>query len=314
MIGQFRGNMAGTSHGGDLLVRALASHRSPVRRFFRTSAYAGVNPAPVSYGRIGNLEVRLATNRGDVRRAQNLRYRVFYKELDAKARGTGALLRRDIDGYDAHCDHLLVVDHGRMRRTPTGMKPEVVGTYRLLRQPVAEATGGFYSRGEYEIDALVARHPGLQFLELGRSCVLKEYRNKRTVELLWQGLWAYIQQYHVDVLIGCASLEGTDPARQALPLSFLYHHVQADPEWTARAVRGRGVAMDLMPKDKVDPRVALRGLPPLIKGYLRCGAKFSPEAVIDPEFGTTDVFVVMPIAQIDPRYIDYFGGQEAEVS
>lgn len=294
-------------------MRALASHRSPVRRFFRAPAYAGVNQAPVSFGRIGDLEVRLAASRSDVRRAQNLRYRVFCKELDAKARTTGALLRRDIDGYDAHCDHLLVVDHGRMRRSPTGLKPEVVGTYRLLRQPVAEVTGGFYSRGEYEIDALVARHPGLQFLELGRSCVLREYRNKRTVELLWQGLWGYIQQHRIDVLIGCASLEGTDPARHALALSFLYHHARTDPVWTVRAVKRRGISMNMLDEDKIDPRRALRSLPPLIKGYLRCGARFGPEAVIDPQFGTTDVFVVMPIAMIDPRYIDYFS-QDAPVS
>lgn len=307
----FHGKVPHASPRGEFLVKALPL---PVRRFFRPPFDGASAAVPTSFGRIGALEVRLAANKGDVRRAQHLRFQVFCKELDARPGAKGSLLRRDIDGYDAHCDHLLVVDHDQMRRTPTGLKPAVVGTYRLLRQDVAEARGGFYSRCEYDIAPLLRRHSGKQFLELGRSCVLKEYRNKRTVELLWQGLWAYICLHQIDVLMGCASLEGTDPARHDLPLSFLYHHARTEPELTAPAVAGRAVPMNRMPADAIDPRVALRSLPPLIKGYLRAGAKFCPEAVIDPEFGTTDVFVVLPIDQIDPRYIDYFGAQEPAAS
>ena len=111
----------------------------------------------------------------------------------------------------------------------------VVGTYRLLRQEVAERHDGFYSAGEFDIGGLIARHPGLQFLELGRSCVLPPYRNKRTVELLWHGIWTYVRQHHLDVMIGCASLEGTDPDALALPLSFLHHLRRAPEDWRAGA-------------------------------------------------------------------------------
>lgn len=298
--------MPRANHRGNDLVKTLAKSGQPVRRLFRTPPRSDAAPAPLSFGRMGSLEVKLAHSRSDVRRAQNLRYRVFCKELDAKAGATGKLLRRDIDAYDVHCDHLLVVDHDRMRRTPTGLKPEVVGTYRLLRQSIAEAHGGFYSRGEFDIDPLVARHPNERFLELGRSCVLREYRNKRTVELLWQGLWGYICHHNIDVLMGCASLEGTDAEAHAFPLSFLYHHARTDDEWSVTGANGRGVSMNILPAESIDPKVALRSLPPLIKGYLRTGAKFAPEAVVDHQFGTTDVFVVMPIKMIDPRYIDYF--------
>jgi len=84
-----------------------------------------------------------------------------------------------------------------------------VGTYRLLRQEVAERHGGFYSAGEFEIADLLKRHPGKRFLELGRSCVLPAYRSKRAIELLWRGIWTYVREHRIDVMIGCASFVGT---------------------------------------------------------------------------------------------------------
>jgi putative hemolysin len=183
----------------------------------------------------------------------------------------------------------------------------VVGTYRLLRQSLAERHGGFYTAGEFDIDGLIARHPGAKFLELGRSCVLAPYRNRRTVELLWHGIWTYVLRRRHDVMIGCASLEGTDPGRLALPLSFLHHFAAAPEPWRARALADRRVEMNRMAKEAVDPKAALRELPPLIKGYLRLGAYVGDGAVIDYQFGTTDVLIVLPIAAINARYIGHFG-------
>nr|WP_239467818.1 GNAT family N-acyltransferase [Microvirga arvi] len=258
-------------------------------------------------GRIGSLEVRLATTAKEIRRAQRLRFKVFYGEMSAAPRGAALISRRDVDAYDAICDHLLVLDHDVKRKPFRPAKPKVVGTYRLLRQDLAERHGGFYTRGEYDIAPLLKAHPNLRFLELGRSCVLKPYRNKRTVELLWHGIWTYVLHHRIDVMMGCASLEGTDPRELALPLSFLHHYAAAPAEWQARALPGRFTAMDLLPKAAVDPKAALRALPPLIKGYLRLGATFGTGAVIDRQFGTTDVLVVLPVSAINPRYIDHFG-------
>ncbi len=134
-----------------------------------------------SLGRVGSLEVRLAQTAAEVRQAQKLRYCVFYQEGSAVPNPARLFARRDVDGYDAICDHLLVVDHAKRDRSPLN-RPAVVGTYRLLRQPLAEKFGGFYTAGEFDIDALIMRHANLQFLELGRSCVLAPYRDKRTVE------------------------------------------------------------------------------------------------------------------------------------
>jgi putative hemolysin len=258
-------------------------------------------------GRIGSLEVRLATTAKEIRRAQKLRFKVFYKEMSAIPSGTALLSRRDADEYDDICDHLLVLDYDVEAKPYRRAKPKVVGTYRLLRQDVADRHAGFYTRGEYDITPLLNAHPSLRFLELGRSCVLKPYRNKRTVELLWHGIWAYVLHHRIDVMIGCASLEGTDPGKLALPLSFLHHYAAAPTEWQARALPERYTAMDLLPREAVDPKAALHVLPPLIKGYLRLGATFGAGAVIDRQFGTTDVLVILPVSAINPRYIDHFG-------
>ena len=154
--------------------------------------------------------------------------------------------------------------------------------------------------------ALIARHANLQFLELGRSCVLAPYRNKRTVELLWHGISGYLRQNRTDVMFGCASLDGTDPKQLAMPLSFLHHYARAPEAWRARALPERYVEMNRMSKEAIDPKEALRALPPLIKGYLRIGAYIGDGAVVDHEFGTTDVLIVLPVSAIKQRYIEHF--------
>jgi putative hemolysin len=266
-------------------------------------------PVPAPLGRIGSLEVRLAQNAAEIRQAQRLRYRVFYKHGSAIASASAMLARRDIDVFDDICDHLLVIDHAADRRPR-----RVVGTYRLLPQEVAARHYGFYTSREFDIDGLVTRHRSLRFLELGRSCVLPQYRNKRTVELLWQGVWAYVRQHRFDVMFGCASLDGTDLDKLALALAFLHHHGRAPEAWRAPALPEHFIDMNRMPKDAIDPRMGLRMLPPLIKGYLRLGCHIGDGAVIDSQFGTTDVLIVLPVSAINVRYLKHFGEYDAGVS
>lgn len=258
-------------------------------------------------GQLGSLEVRLAQTAAEVRQAQKLRYRVFYQEGAAIANPGRLFARRDVDAYDAICDHLLVIDHAA-RDGHNPPRPVVVGTYRLLRQPVAEEYGGFYTSGEFDIGALIARHAHLQFLELGRSCVLAAYRNKRTMELLWHGIAGYLKQYRSDVMFGCASLDGTDPRQLATSLSFLHHYARPPEEWRGRALPERYVEMNRISKEAIDPKAALAGLPPLVKGYLRLGAYIGDGAVVDHEFGTTDVLIILPVTAIKQRYIEHFLG------
>lgn len=252
-----------------------------------TSHAAGV------FGKLGGLEVRLAHDADEIIKTQRLRQRVFF--------GHGVADGLDADAFDKNCDHLIVTDQRR--------GGAIVGTYRLLRQDRAAAGGGFYSEGEFELGRLIARHPDLRFLELGRSCVLPEYRSRRTIELLWQGIHAYLGLHNIDVMVGCASFPGTTPALHAQSLTYLANHCAASWPWNVAAVRSRFCCMDLMPAEAVDPRAALAGLPPLIKAYLRVGAKVGQGCVVDHDFGTVDVLIVMPVKQIARRYLNYYGGE-----
>ena len=300
LFGRFRPAHAGTGAAG------APNLISTLQAYGGLQAWAARAHRPAqSLGRIGTLEVRLAQTAAEVRQAQKLRYRVFYQEGSAIPNPGRLFARRDVDAYDAICDHLLVLDHGA-GAGQHGNRPAVVGTYRLLRQSLAEEYGGFYTAGEFEIGELIARHANLQFLELGRSCVLAPYRNKRTVELLWHGIHAYVMQNRCDVMIGCASLDGTEPKQLALPLSFLHHYARAPEAWRARALPARYVEMNRMSKETIDPKAALRALPPLVKGYLRLGAYIGDGAVIDHEFGTTDVLIVLPVSAIKQRYLEHF--------
>ncbi len=250
----------------------------------------------------------MARNFKEVKKAQRLRYDVFYEEMSAIADAHTLATRRDADPFDAYCDHLLVVDHASMKRNKLGrLKPEIVGTYRILRQEIADRRGGFYTAGEYDIQALIDANPGKRFMELGRSCVLKPYRNKKTVELLWHGIWAYVLRHKIDVMLGCASIEGTNPDAIAEQLSFLHHNARAPEEWRVRAVEDRYVEMNRLPAEAINARHALRALPPLVKGYLRLGAFIGDGAVVDPQFGTTDILIIMPVSELNTRYVNYYG-------
>lgn len=261
-----------------------------------------LTPAPV-LGRIGALEVRLAGTRAEIEAAQTLRYTVFVDEMGARLSSDAMLQKRDHDTIDRYCDHLLVLD----TELAGGPEKQIVGTYRLLRQDVADRHDGFYSRSEFNVADLTGRNRDKRFLELGRSCVLPAYRTRRTLEALWQGNWAYALHHGVDVLFGCASFPGDKPHAHALALSFLNQVAAAGEQWDVRAIPGRGLSMDMMPVEAITPRAALCAMPPLVKGYLRLGALVSREAVVDPAFRTTDVLVVLPVKQINDRYISHYG-------
>ncbi len=312
--GRLTGRLKRLTAAGNPPLGLMAIHA--LDRTARRTARSFVRPEPVKiYGRIGNLEVRLARKRADILQAQRLRYEVFYEEMSAKPSAVASMRRLDRDPYDPICDHLLVVDTSALPAQdelwPHRRRPRVVGTYRVLRQEIAERSLGFYTAGEYDIERMIAtKSPRYRFMELGRSCVLKPYRSKRSVELLWHGLWTYIREHKVDVMLGCASFEGTDPRAHAMALSYLHHFAMAPPEWRAAAHPHLYESMDLIPKDQVDFKAALKAMPPLIKGYLRLGAFIGDGAVIDRQFGTTDVLVILPVENIDPRYFEHFGAPD----
>ncbi|NWH09159.1 MAG: GNAT family N-acetyltransferase [Alphaproteobacteria bacterium] len=254
--------------------------------------------------RSGNLVVFIATAPADIAAAQRLRYDVFYREMAATSSPEMAASGRDFDRYDDYCDHMLVADTSK--RDANGA-PLIVGCYRLLRSEVAARHGGFYTSGEYDISAMLARGgPDARYLELGRSAVRAEYRTGPVMQFLWRGLVIYLLRHEIALMFGCASLPGIDPNDLKRELSFLHHFHAMPPEIRVRARPELFVDMNLMPKEAIDEQEALRELPPLIKGYVRAGASIGDGAVIDHQFGTTDVFIYFPVSRIDPRYIAFF--------
>jgi L-ornithine Nalpha-acyltransferase len=254
----------------------------------------------------GPLEVRLAETQHEVEQAQRLRYAVFYEEMDAVPSDEMRALARDFDKFDDVCDHLLVVD--REAHDEDG-QPLVVATYRLTREQDAARAGGFYTASEYDIAPMLKGMPaGTKFLELGRSCVLKSYRSRPgSMQLLWKGLMAYVARFDIDLMFGCASLPGTDIEALALPLSYLHHFHPMPDNLRVKARPELFVEMNRLALDATPQREGLRSLPPLLKGYVRAGCCIGDGAVIDRQFGTTDVFIYFPLSGIDARYKSRFG-------
>lgn len=247
----------------------------------------------------GDFEVRLAQTAAEIDAAQALRYRVFYDEMKARPTPEMARLRRDFDNFDPACDHLLVLD----RRRGEGAEG-IVGTYRLIRRSAAAKIGRFYSAAEYDISPLID-YPG-EILELGRSCIEKDARNTATMQMLWRGIALYAFHYNIQIMFGCASFPGTDPSQHALPFSYLHRHHLAPPEIRARALDSRYVKMDTLAPGGYDERKAMARVPPLIKGYLRLGGFVGDGAVIDSQFNTTDVCIIVKTELVTEKYIRHY--------
>lgn len=244
--------------------------------------------------RAGNLEVFVASRPEEIQASQDLRYRVFFDEMGAVPMGGIKAQKRDFDQYDDICDHLLVVEH------VDGGGTNVVGTYRLLRSEPMKRVGHFYSESEFDISP-IKQYSG-NILEVGRSCVDKNFRNRAVMQLLWRGIGAYVAKFDIALMFGCASFHGTDPKEHAMALAYLHHYHQAPENLCPAALPERFINMNLMDKEAVDTKVAFTMLPALIKGYLRLSGYIGLGAVIDPEYNTTDVSIVVQTAQVTEKY------------
>ncbi|MEO0499012.1 MAG: GNAT family N-acyltransferase [Pseudomonadota bacterium] len=250
-----------------------------------------------------DLAVRFAETPADIEAAQRLRYDIFVREMGARVDPAGAARGLDIDPYDDQCDHLLVEDTGVLDADGNAA---LVGTYRLLRGEIAGDR--FYSAGEFDIAPVLktARANDGDVLELGRSCVAKDYRTTATIQHLWRGIGAYLARHGIVQMIGCASFPGSDPAEHRAALSWLHHNHLAEPGIRARVLEAARADVELMSPGEYDMKAVRRTLPPLIKAYLRVGAKVGEGAFIDRDFNTVDVFMVMPVSGIARRYAARF--------
>lgn len=264
-------------------------------------------PAEFQPVRAGSLEVALATTLRQVEMAQKLRYSVFFKEMGGHPDIEVARAGRDFDEFDPYCDHLLVLEHNVAQGEPV-----VVGTYRLLRGEAMQKIGRFYTESEFDIGAIRSRDS--EVLELGRSCVDKDYRNRAVVQLLWRGIGQYVALHDIRFLFGCGSLLGADPKLHEVALSYLYHHHLAPKDVCVRALPSRYVEMNVLPKDTFDAREAFNSLPALVKGYLRAGSYVGDGAVVDSQCNTTDIAILLQLDRIRDRYVQRYTGAKDTAS
>lgn len=251
-----------------------------------------------------SFELRLAQTDRDLRAAQRLRYHVFVTELGGDGPLVDHQARLECDEFDPLFDHLILVDP---RRDAEALD-DVVGVYRLLPGDRVGATGRFYSEGEYDLSAL--KSSGRRLLELGRSCVHADYRGSAAMFHLWNGLADYVAENRIEVLFGVASFHGTDAVALAQPLAYLHHHHLAPEVLRVRAQPDHFQAMDVLPLDQLDRKLAMKGMPALIKAYLRLGGFVGAGAWIDHDFNTTDVCLLMDTGQMSSKHRDFYSRKQ----
>lgn len=251
-----------------------------------------------------HFTLRLARDDRDLRAAQRLRYRVFVEELGGDGDMVDHDQRLEIDSFDQHFDHLVLID----RRRDAADLDDVVGVYRLLPCERAAAAGGYYSEGEYDVSALKAS--GRKLLELGRSCVLPDYRGGTAMLHLWNGLADYVNERGIEVLFGTASFHGTDATALAQPLSYLHQNHLAPEQLRVKARAGAYQRMDLIPAHQIDRKAAMLATPALIKAYLRLGGFVGEGAWIDHAFNTIDVCLVMDTGRMSSKHRDYYSRRQ----
>ena len=242
-----------------------------------------------------DFTLKLAETPAELMAAQRLRYRVFVEELG----GGGAMVDHDArlekDRFDAFFDHMILIDNAMDAEEID----RVVGVYRLLRDEKAAEIGQFYSEDEYDLTVL--KQSGRRLLELGRSCLLPEYRGGAAMFHLWNGLAAYVFEHEIEVLFGVASFHGTDVAALAAPLSLLHHRHLAPEDLRVRTQAAHFQSMDLIPEDQIDRRKAMLEVPALIKAYLRLGGFVGEGAFVDHAFNTVDVCLVMDTERMNAK-------------
>ena len=216
---------------------------------------------------------------------KKLRFKSFFDEKN--------LNKIDSDEFDELCDHLVVIDTSKSN-------DYVVGTYRLLYRQNEGIAVRFYSQSEFNITNILNKRSSL--LEAGRSCVRKEYRNGRIIKLLWKGLATYIVKSNVEYIFGCASFPSSNHNRFLSQLSYLHHYHCPSEDLQTNPVDNLKAEFQVIGKEKISNEKEFRSLPPLIKAYLRVGAYVGSGAVIDKNFDTTDVLIILDTKKLLKKY------------
>ena len=242
--------------------------------------------------------IKLVDTKSELKKAQALRYSIFYKEKKAKPTFPKKIMRLDYDKIDKFADHLIVIDRKRK-----GIKNKIVGTYRLMRGDIASHFGGFYTSLEFDLTNIFNLYNHRQILELGRSCIHKDYRNGITMKLLWRGIAEYVKLYDIDILLGCASFPGIDVQKFSKELSYLKSNFSLPDEMSVQSLVNNNYPIYNNNNNiKGSDLGIFAKLPPLIKGYLRVGGGISDSFFVDYDFNTIDLCIVVKTENINEKY------------
>ena len=244
------------------------------------------------------FDVKLAESRNEIKLAQKLRYKVFFSERIHSPILNIGNFRRDSDKFDNYADHIIV----KFRKSKFS-KARVIGTYRLLKQSVADKKSGFYSCDEFNLDNLLNSKIYKNMLELSRSCISQKFRNKNVLKLMWNEIYRYINENNIDALFGTASFLDTNINKIEDQLIYLNNNYKMSENIKVNALTNYKVKVDYEKKIDINLKLVSR-LPTLIKAYLKFNATIGEGAVIDKKFKTTDVFVFLPIEEINKDYVN----------
>ncbi|WP_371817750.1 GNAT family N-acetyltransferase [Polynucleobacter sp. AP-Titi-500A-B4] len=233
-------------------------------------------------------KIEWASSVNEIKEAQRLRYKVFAEEMGANLAENSEGL--DIDEFDAYCDHLLIRDQDTLK---------VVGTYRVLPPHKAQEIGRLYSDTEFDLSRLDHLRPKL--VELGRSCVHQDYRSGAVIMALWSGLAQYMLKNEYEIMLGCASIPMADGGHFAASLYNSLGSEQIAP------TEFHAFPRLALPLDRLNGGLEVDA-PPLIKGYLKLGAKICSAPAWDPDFNTADLLTMLRLSDINPRYAKHFLG------
>lgn len=243
-----------------------------------------------------DFEVKIAQNEKEIRQAQNLRHEVFRIELGGKLKqGESFELEEDI--YDKFCDHLIVID-----KTIN----QIVGTYRLCLGSKINKRLGFYSEKFFYIRKIKKLAKNYEILELGRSCIHKDYRSRPVINLLWSGIAKYVKDNNVRYLFGSVRLLSNNPIEVSRIFKFIRERYYAGPEFRVYP-KLRNKFPGLIENIEIkNPREILRILPPLVKGYLNIGVLCCGLPALNLDFSSVVIFILLDIEKIPPAYKEHF--------
>jgi putative hemolysin len=244
---------------------------------------------------MARFDIKITRNSGEIEEAQRLRFQVFNLEMK---KGLQASYKhgRDVDEFDAVCDHLIVRDL---------KSRDIVGTYRLLLGSRARATIGFYSEHEFDMER-IKRLDG-ELLELGRTCARKDFRDQALIPLMWGTIAKYVREHGVRYIFGCGSLYTTEVSQASRYFAMLRKKYYAPDAFRVFPVPAKVFAGVNPELESANPTALFQHLPSLLKGYLRVGAWVCGPPALDDEFGTTDFFMLLDFSKLRDGYLTRLG-------